>query len=73
MLHNIPSVKKLRKRGLHYCEDHQDIKSKVIDLLARLPFEAYICYKHKKQGFHPSNSFDWYDELFRKMMHDRLV
>jgi hypothetical protein len=70
---DIPSIKNLESKGFHYCEDHQDIKSKVIDLIALLPFDAYICYKHKKDDFCPSNDFAWYDELFGKLMHDRLL
>lgn len=69
---DIPSIKTLQKKGFHYCEDHQDVRPKVIDLIAELPFEAYIYYKPKRCDFCPSNGFDWYDRLFGKLMHDRL-
>ena len=44
---DIPSIQNLEKKGFHYCEDHKDVRSKVIDLIAILPFEAYICYRCK--------------------------
>ncbi len=69
---DIPSVKNLQKKGFHYCEDHQDVRSKVIDLISELPFEAYICYKRKRHDFCASEGFGWYDQLFGKLMHDRL-
>jgi hypothetical protein len=70
---DIPSVKSLGKKGFHYCEDEQTIKPLVINLIAELPFEAYICYRPKEVGvFDNSNSFDWYDQLFGKLLHDRL-
>ena len=68
----IPSVKNLSKKGFHYCEDHQEVKSEVIKLISQIPFDAYICYRQKEGEFHPSNGFDWYDQLFGKLMHDRL-
>lgn len=69
---DIPSVKNLENKSFHYCEDHQDVRPEVIDLIATLPFEAYICYKRKRYDFHPSDGFDWYDQLFGKLMYDRL-
>jgi hypothetical protein len=69
---DIPSVKDLENKSFHYCEDHQDIRPKVIDLIATLPFEAYICYKRKRYDFCPSDGLDWYDQLFGKLMYDRL-
>jgi|GEM_PF-2053047 len=69
---DIPSIKTLQRKGFHYCEDHQDVRPKVIDLIAELPFEAYIYYKPKRYDFCPSDGFDWYNRLFGKLMHDRL-
>lgn len=71
-LKDIPSIKNLKEKGFHYCEDHQDVRPQVIDLIAKLPFEAYIYYKHKSADFCPSDGFDWYDKLFGKLMYDRL-
>lgn len=68
---DIPSIVNLKSKGFHYCEDHQDVKPKVIELIAKLPFEAYICYT-KKHNFSPSDGFDWYDQLFGKLMYNRL-
>jgi hypothetical protein len=69
---DIPSVKKLENKSFHYCEDHQDVRPKVLDLIATLPFEAYIYYRPKGNNFCPSDGFDWYDQLFGKLMYDRL-
>jgi hypothetical protein len=69
---DIPSIKNLEGKGFHYCEDHFEIIPLVIDLIAKLPFEAYIYYIHKEHDFCPSNNFEWYDQLFGKLMYDRI-
>jgi len=69
---DIPSIGNLKTKGFHYCEDHQDVIPEVIRLIAELPFDAYIYYIHKKSNFSPSDGFDWYDQLFGKLMHNRL-
>jgi len=69
---DIPSVQDLRERGFHYCEDHQDVKNEFIELISEMPFESYICYEHKKSDHCHNDSFEWYDKLFCKLMHDRL-
>jgi hypothetical protein len=73
-LKSVPSVQKsLSKNGFHYCEDHPvDIKPKVIDLIMKLPFLAYICYLEKESNFDPSAGYGWYDRLFSRLMFDRL-
>lgn len=69
----IPSVQKLSsERGFHYCEDHQEVRSKVIDLIHYLNFEAYICYQHKEYDFCSNDGYTWYDDLFGRLMFDRL-
>jgi RNA-directed DNA polymerase len=69
---DIPSIKNLEKKGFHYCEDHQDVQPKVIELISELPLDAYIYYKRKQEDFVPSRNFDWYDQLFGKLLYDRL-
>jgi hypothetical protein len=72
-LKNVPSVQKsLSKYGFHYCEDHLEVKPKVIELISQLPFQAYICYQEKESNFDPSKGYDWYDRLFGRLMFDRL-
>lgn len=69
---DIPSIKNLESKGFHYCEDHKDVRSTVIDLISELPFETYIYYKRKRHDFCASEGFGWYDQFFGKLMHDRL-
>lgn len=70
---NLPSVNtSLATKGFHYCEDHQEIKPKIIDLIMRLSFEAYIIYKEKDTDFAPSAGYGWYDQLFGRLMFERL-
>lgn len=71
-LKDIPSIKNLEKKGFHYCEDHQDVRPLVIEQMAELPFEAYITYRPKENNFSPSSNFSWYDQLFGKMLYDRI-
>lgn len=69
---NIPSVQNLQIKGFHYCEDDKEVKNEFIELMSKLPFEAYICYERKKYDFCANDGFEWYDRLFCKLMHDRL-
>lgn len=69
---NIPSVQNLRLKGFHYCEDHREVQSEFIELISKLPFEAYICYERKKPDFCANDGIEWYNRLFGKLMHDRL-
>jgi hypothetical protein len=70
---NLPSVQQsLAEKGFHYCEDHQEVKSKIIDLIMKLSFEAYIIYKKKDTDFDPSAGYGWYDQLFGRLMFERL-
>ncbi|MGA9381374.1 MAG: DUF3800 domain-containing protein [Phormidium sp.] len=69
---DIPSVPNLRSKGFHYCEDHREVKSEFIELISKLPFEAYICYERKKSDFCANDGIEWYNRLFCKLMHDRL-
>jgi hypothetical protein len=70
---NLPSVNtSLATKGFHYCEDHQEVKPKIIDLIMRLSFEAYIIYKEKDTDFDPSAGYGWYDQLFGRLMFERL-
>jgi Protein of unknown function (DUF3800) len=70
---NLPSLQSsLAKKGFHYCEDHQEVKPKVIDLIMRLSFESYIIYQRKDADFDPSTGYDWYDRLFGRLMFERL-
>jgi len=71
-IRDIPSIKNLEGKGFHYCEDHFEVISVVIDLISKLPFEAYIYYTHKEHDYCPSNNFEWYDQLFGKLMYDRI-
>ena len=68
----IPSLKSLRLKGFHYCEDHREVQSEFIELISKLPFEAYICYEPKQPDFCANNGIEWYNRLFCKLMHDRL-
>jgi hypothetical protein len=73
ILKNVPSVQKsLSKHGFHYCEDHPEVKPKVIELIRQLPFQAYICYQQKESSFDPSQGYDWYDRLLGRLMFERL-
>lgn len=73
-LKSMPSIQKsLQKKGFHYCEDHfVDVKPKVLDLIGRMPFEAYICYQKKDSDFDPSAGYGWYDRLFGRLIFERL-
>jgi hypothetical protein len=72
-LKNLPSVQKsLSNYGFHYCEDHPEVKPKVIELIRQLPFQAYICYQQKESSFDPSQGYDWYDRLFGRLIFERL-
>jgi len=62
----------LSKHGFHYCEDHFEVKPKIIELIRRLPFEAYICYQDKESSFDPSKGYGWYDQLFGRLIFERL-
>lgn len=69
---SVPSVKSLSKKGFHYCEDHFEVKPKVIEVIRRLPFQAYICYQKKERDFDSSKGYGWYDRLFGRLMFERL-
>lgn len=73
VLKSIRSVtESLSKHGFHYCEDHLEVKPKIIELIRQLPFEAYICYQDKESNFDPSKGYGWYDKLFGRLMFERL-
>lgn len=73
VLKSVPGIQKsLSKKGFHYCEDHLEVKLKVIHLIRQLPFEAYICYQEKDINFDPSAGYGWYDKLFGRLMFERL-
>lgn len=72
-LKSAPGIQKsLSKKGFHYCEDHLEVKLKVINIIRQLPFEAYICYQDKDINFDPSTGYGWYDKLFGRLMFERL-
>jgi dGTP triphosphohydrolase len=68
----LPSINKLSNKGFHYCEDHKEIQSKVIELIRELSFRAYICYQEKEHDFDASAGYSWYDKLFSRLMFERL-
>lgn len=73
VLKTIRSVtESLSKHGFYYCEDHLEVKPKIIELIRQLPFEAYICYQDKESNFDPSKGYGWYDQLFGRLMFERL-
>lgn len=73
VLKSVPGIQKsLSKKGFHYCEDHLEVKFKVIDIIRQLPFTAYICYQDKDLNFDPSAGYGWYDKLFGRLMFERL-
>lgn len=74
ILRDLSSVQNsLSQHGFHYCEDHpQDVRPKVIHLIMGLSFEAYIIYQRKDTDFKSSEGYGWYDQLFGRLMFERL-
>lgn len=72
-LKTLPSIKtSFSKKGFHYCEDHDEVKKEFLQLIMQLPFKAYICYQNKNNDFDPSAGYGWYDNLFSRLMFERL-
>lgn len=72
-LQAVPSIKtSFLKKGFHYCEDHDEVRRKFLELIQQLPFKGYICYQHKENDFDPSAGYDWYDSMFGRLMFERL-
>ncbi|TAN42877.1 MAG: hypothetical protein EPN22_11720 [Nitrospirae bacterium] len=46
-LKTIPSIQTLADKGFHYQEDSREIRSEFIKMIAKLPFDAYVCFINK--------------------------
>jgi hypothetical protein len=67
----VPSLEDLRKQGLRYRDDDPEIRSRVIDRLANLPFEGYACFA-KRDYFGPLDDSGVSAKLFGRLFYERL-
>lgn len=71
ILVKIRTVKQLKSRGFHYCEDHFEVRNKLIDLMSTLTFQAYICFVEKNK-LKDRERQETYRQLIRKLLYDRV-
>ncbi|TMB04374.1 MAG: hypothetical protein E6J57_01665 [Deltaproteobacteria bacterium] len=63
------TVRTLRRKGFHFTDDAAEVRSKFIDLLMTLTFEAYVCFVEKPTPFDPRA---WLDRLLGRLIFERL-
>ena len=68
----LPNVEaRLRRRGFEYGSDDPEVRSKFIERLAGLPFEAYICFA-KNDFFAGADPLARFERLLGRLLFERL-